>query len=67
VRGLAPALFRIDDNLNEPSGVAYVEEHDSTVVASVRDPPANHDLGADVLGAQVTGPVRPHHDLSESS
>src|SRR5439155_3725320 len=64
---LAPCRFRIDDDLNEPVGVAYVEEHHAAVVAPVRDPAADHDLSADVLGAQVTRPVRPHHDLSESS
>src|SRR6185437_8705190 len=62
VRGLAAGLFGVDHHLHEPGRVAHVEEHDTAVVAPVRDPSAHDDVTADVLGPQITGAVRPHHE-----
>ena len=52
---------RVDDDLHDAGGVADVEEHDAAVVTTARHPAAHADLLADVLGAQVAAPVRPHH------
>ena len=42
----------IKDKLKH-AGVAKIDERDSAMVASVRDPPGEHHLGARVLGAQA--------------
>jgi hypothetical protein len=62
VRGFAPGLLGVDHHLHESRRVAHVEEDDTAVVAPVRDPSADGDGVTDVLGPQITGAVRPHHE-----
>ena len=52
---------RVGDDLDDPGGVAQVEEHDAAVVAAGRDPAAERDRRADVLGPQRAHHLRAHH------
>jgi hypothetical protein len=52
-------LGGMEHDLDDALAVAEVEEDHAAVVAAVRDPPAQRDVPARVLGPQLAGGVRP--------
>ena len=53
-----------DHDLDDPAGLAEVEEGHSAVVAAPRHPPGEGDGLADVLGAQGAGVMGADHGFS---
>ena len=56
----------VDDDLDDPAGVAQVEERDTTVVATPVHPSGERDLGALVRARERAGPVRADHNAPSS-